>query len=181
MDIDRSKLIKWECLSRYFQEKRGGIILDAIFRNPLCEDSARREILNKLEINNHQKDFLLKVFDIDCIYIINNKPLLIEEKMKNIVGKKFQSGNYVYLHHGTSTQYKNLKDAFNLGIEAGILLRCVKFKQAPEGLLGYALADSKNMAYEESKFYPIRDCEYLPKTNQTRIKVDNFIERMRLL
>ncbi len=180
MDIDRSKLIKWECLSRYFQEKRG-MLLDTIFHNPLCDDNTRMSILNRLDLNNHQKDFLLRVFDIDYIFVVNNKPLLIEEKMKNITGKKFQSGNYVYLHHGTRTQHKNLKDACNLGIEAGILLRCVKFKQTPEGLLGYALADSKDMAYEESKFYPIRNCEYLPQTNQTRIKVDGFIKRMRLL
>ena len=180
MDIDRSKLIKWECLSRYFQEKRG-IVLDAIFQNPLCNDSDRMEILNKLDLSSRQKKFLLKVFDVDYILIANNKPILIEEKMKNIAGTKFQSGNWVYLHHGTSTQYKNLKDACNLGIEAGILLRCVKFRKEPTGLLGYAFPDSKNISYEESKFYPIRNCEYLPQINQTKIRVDDFVERMRLL
>jgi len=177
--IDRNKLIKWECLSRYFQEKRG-MILDAIFQNPNSSDTTRREILNKLEISDHQKNFLIKVFDIDYIFINKDKPVLIEEKMKNIKGKKFQSGNYVYLHHGTRTQHKNLKDAQDIGIESGILLRCVKFEKAPEGLLGYALADSKNMNFDESKFYPIKECEYLPQTNQTRIRVDDFIKRMRV-
>jgi len=157
------------------------MMLDAIFRNPLCFDSARLEILNKLELGVRQKKFLLKVFDIDYILIVNNKPILIEEKMKNIAGAKFQIGNWVYLHHGTSTQYKNLKDACNLGIEAGILLRCVKFKREPTGLLGYAFPDSENIACEESKFYPIRNCEYLPQINQTKIRVDDFIERMRVL
>jgi hypothetical protein len=178
MDIDRSKLIKWECLSRYFKEEEG-IILDAFFQNPLCEDSARNEILDKLELNNKQRDFLFKVYDIDYLYPVGNRPILVEEKMKNIAGKKFQSGNYVYLHHGTSTQYKHLKDASSLGLDAGILLRCVKFKQAPKGLLGYALADFKDMARDESKFYPVSCCEYLPQANQTKIKVDDFIKRMR--
>jgi len=154
-------------------------MLDAIFQNPSCDYRKRRKILNKLELSNLQKKFLLKLFDIDYIFIVNKKPILIEEKMKDMEGKKFQSGNYVYLHYGTRTQHKNLKDAFGLEIEAGILLRCVKFKQAPKGLLDYALRDSKNIAYEESKFYPIQNCKYLPQTNQTRIKVDDFIERMR--
>lgn len=99
--------------------------------------------------------------------------------MKNIEGKKFHEGNYVYLHHGTRTQHKNLREAYRLGIEAGILLRCVKFKQTPQGLLGYAFADFTNMEHEESKFYPIQNCEYLPRSNETRIPVDDFIKRMR--
>ena len=157
------------------------MMLDAIFQNPNCNDTTRREILNKLELSDHQKDFLLKVFDIDYIFITKDKTILVEEKMKNIEGKKFQSGNYVYLHHGTRTQHKNLIDAHNMGIESGILLRCVKFKQPPKGLLGYALAYSKNMVNDESHFYSIEDCEYLPQTNQTKIRVDDFIKRMRLL
>jgi hypothetical protein len=181
MDIDRSKLIKWECLSRYFKEEEVGSTLDALFQNPLCEDSARNEILDKLKLNNEQRDFLFKVYDIDYLYPVDDRPVLVEEKMANIAGKKFQSGNYVYLHHGTSTQYKHLKDASSLGLEAGILLRCVKFKQAPKGLLGYALVDYKDIAHEESRFYPISCCEYLPQANQTKIRVDDFIRRMRSL
>jgi hypothetical protein len=81
VNIDRSKLIKWECLERYFRERRGAV-LDAIFHNPLCNDSARMEILNKLDLSNRQKKFLLKVFDIDYLLIVNNKPILIEEKKR---------------------------------------------------------------------------------------------------
>jgi hypothetical protein len=181
MDFERSRLIKWECLSRYFQEKRG-IKLDSIFGNPLCEDTARLKILDKLEINNKQKEFLLNVFDIDYLYVPRTgKPSLVEEKSKDINGTKFQSGNFIYLHHGTSTQHKNLQDAHTIGIEAGILLRCIKYKRKPQGLLGYVLPSSENIACEESKFYPIKDCEYLPQTNQSKIKVDKFISRMRRL
>ena len=178
MNVDKSKLLKWECLARYFLEKRGKI-LDVIFDNPLCEDEKRNEVLKNLDAKDSQKKFLLNVFDIDYIYIQNNKPILIEGKMKNIESKRFHEGNYVYLHHGTRTQYKHLKEAYELGIEAGILLRCAKFKQAPEGLLGYAMADPEYVEYEESKFYPIQNCEYLPLSKQTKIPVDDFIKRMR--
>lgn len=178
MSVDESKLIKWECLARYFLEKRGKI-LDAIFDNPLCEDEKRNDVLKNLDINDGQKKFLLNVFDIDYIYIRNNKPILIEEKRKNIESHRFHERNYVYLSHGTTTQYKHLREAYELGIEAGILLRCVKFKRTPKGLLGYAIVDPENVEYEESKFYPIQNCEYLPLSNQTKIPVDDFIKGMR--
>lgn len=57
MNVDKNRLIKWECLARYFLEKRGRM-LDIIFDNPLCEDDKRNEILKKLDINDAQKKFL---------------------------------------------------------------------------------------------------------------------------
>ena len=180
MKIDESKLIKWECLARHFLEKKEkGKILDMIFRNPFCEDEKRNGILNDLDIKDDHKKFLFNVFDIDYLYIQNNKPILMEEKIKNIEGKRFRERNYVYLSHGTNTQYKHLREAYELGIEAGILLRCVKFKRTPKGLLGYTNLDQRYIENEWSKFYPIQNCKYLPRSNQTKIQVDNFIKKMR--
>ena len=175
MNINRNKLTKWECLSRYYQKE---MILDTIFQNLECDDNSRRKILSKLELDDCQRNFLLNLFDIDYTYIVDNKPVLIDEKTKNVEGKEFRSSNYVYFDHGTSTQNKNLTEAYRLGIESGILLRCIKYKQTPQGL-GYALPDLDNIQFEESKFYPIKSCEYLPKSNKTRIKVDDFVKRMR--
>jgi hypothetical protein len=157
------------------------MVLDTIFQNLECDDDSRRKILSKLKLEDNQSDFLLKVFDIDYIYIFDNKPVLIEEKTKNVEGKEFRSSNYIYFDHGTSTQNKNLTEAYRLGIESGIMIRCIKYKQTPQGFLGYALPDLYNIQYEESKFYPITNCEYMPKSNRTRIKVDDFIKRMRTL
>ena len=176
LKIDRRKLIKWECLARQYPERQGKI-LDTIFENPLCKDETRIEILNSLELSVEQRSFLLNVFDIDYIYTLNKKPILMEEKTKNIEGKKFRKGNYIYCNHGTSTQYRHLKEAYEHGIEAGILLRCIKFKKSPKGLLGYALIDDKDVEFEDSRFYPIQNCIHLKY--QTKISVDDFMERMR--
>ena len=175
--IDRRKLIRWECLARYYGGR--GKILDVIFANPLCRDDERLKILDKLHITLEQKEFLLKVFDIDYIYIQNEKPILIEEKIKNIESKRFQSGNYIYFDFHTSTQYDNLYKASKLGIKAGILLRCIKFKKKPEELLGYAIINNKNIEIEYSKFYPIEKCKRLKYG--AKIPVDNFIKKMRKL
>ena len=43
---------------------------------------------------------------------------LVEEKTKNIEGKRFNEGNYVYMDHGTNTQHQNLRKAYELNIDA---------------------------------------------------------------
>jgi hypothetical protein len=123
----------------------------------------------------------MKVFDIDYLYLDNGRVALIEEKTKNIDGKEFQRKNYIYLDHGTFTQNLNLKKASKLGIESGIFLRCIKNKQPIQGFLATLCQEADNILFEETKFYPIESCEYLPKSNKTRIKVDDFIIRMRHL
>lgn len=178
MKIDRQKLIRWECLARYFSQEKGKK-LDVIFNNPSCDNGNRITVLNRLELTLEQKEFLLEVFDIDYIYIQDKKPILIEEKIKNIESEKFHAGNYIYFDHGTSTQYKHLREAYECGIEAGILLRCIKFKKMPEGLLGYAITKNENIEFEDSKFYPIQNCLHLKY--QTKIPVDDFIKNMREL
>jgi hypothetical protein len=176
--IDRHKMVRWECLARYFSGKRGRI-LDMIFDNPLCEDGKRTEILENLNLTPSQREFLLGVFDIDYIYIQGKKPVLVEEKTKNIEGRKFHEGNYIYCNHGTSTQYTNLKKAYELGVQAGILLRCIKYKKKPKGLLGYALLSDGNVEFEDARFYPIQNCIHVKR--QTKIPVDDFIKKMRTM
>ena len=172
-----AKIHRWEDLFAYFLDVKV-IPLDTMFKNPNRTFEERKIILNNTNLNLEQKNFLMGVFDIDYLVIQDSDVYLVEEKTKNIDGKRFNEGNYVYMDHGTNTQHQNLRKAYELNIDAGILLRVAKYEQQLVGM-DTLLIEQIEPQFEMFRYYPIQTLEYLPKSNLTKLKVDDFIKEAR--
>lgn len=161
----KCQIYRWEDLSAYFGEED---ILDDIFDNPRYSLDERKKILYNTNLTKKQKNFLLEVYDIDCLTICKNEVFLVEDKSKDVEGKEFNRRQCIYLDHGTNTQHLNLKKASELGIQAGILLNLAKYRKS-------------KIDTEIWKYYPIQDLIYMKNSNRTKIIVDDFILKGREL
>ena len=181
MAIDKqfpnAEIHRWENLVEYYRVSKMEIA-DIMFKNPNRTLEERKNILNSTNLNSEQKNFQQKVFDIDYLVIQSRDVYLVEEKMKNIGGKRFNEGNYIYLDHGTSTQHQNLRKAYELNINAGILLRVAKY-ETPLVEMDTLFIEQIKPKFEIFRYYPIHTLGYLPKSNLTKLKVDEFIKEAR--
>lgn len=171
------EMYRWENLAKY--HKNGDVaILDIAFDNPDLSIEERKGILDRTNLNEAQKEFLLNVYDVDYLVICGKDAYLVEEKIRGVDDKEFNRRQYIYLLHGTPTQHENLKKASLLGINAGVLLHLVKSPSLKDIPLEYEpVKPSKEMW----KFYQIQELIYMENTNQSKIIIDDFIRKGREL
>jgi hypothetical protein len=163
---------QWEDLEEHFRDPKMAS-LDSYFGNPKYSLKERKKILNTTNLNKSQKDFLLRIYDIDYLVLCNNDVYLVEEKEKDASGIQFNRGNFIYLDHGTNTQHQHLRQATGFGIKSGIILKLTKNLNIDTSKFQFYVFEPD---FIMKKFYPIQELKYMVNSNKTRIVVDDFIK-----